>query len=100
MTTSNSDLGPGQQQTDFPELLQDEDVGHHWRHSHDLWSLLVILQLPVCNDLIKLAHFISKILAKPLKVDVDSSDIETKCNNLKFPSCLPFSPLFVGTFAR
>lgn len=38
-----SDLGAVQQQTNFPELVQDEDVGHHRYHSHDFWSLLVFL---------------------------------------------------------
>lgn len=57
VTTSNSnwsvfsDLGPVQQQTNFPELIQDEDVSHHWCHSHDIWSLLVILQLHVSNSI-------------------------------------------------
>lgn len=46
---SLSDLGAVQQQTNFPELVQDEDVGHHRCHSHDFWSLLVILQLLVSN---------------------------------------------------
>lgn len=44
---SFSDLGAGQQQTNFPELIQDEDVSHHWCHSHDFWGLLVSLQLLV-----------------------------------------------------
>lgn len=44
---SSTDLGYGQQQTNFPELVQDEDVSHHWCHSHDFWSLFVIFQLLV-----------------------------------------------------
>lgn len=56
-TTSNfnrsvfADLGAGQQQTNFPELIQDEDVNHHWCLSHDVWSLLVIFQLHVSNSI-------------------------------------------------
>lgn len=46
-TVLSSDLGAGQQQTYIPELIQDEDVSHHWYNSHDFWSLPVILQLLV-----------------------------------------------------
>lgn len=45
----SSGLGDGQQQTNIPKLLQDEDVSHHRHYSHDFWSLLVILQLLVSN---------------------------------------------------
>lgn len=48
----STDLGDGQQQAELPELVQDEDVGHHRHHSHDLWSLLVILQLPVIHQVL------------------------------------------------
>ena len=25
-------------QDQFPECLQNEDINHHWCHSHDVWS--------------------------------------------------------------
>ena len=46
-----ADLGPGKQQVNLPELVQDEDVRHHRHHPHDLRRFLVFLQLRVTTFL-------------------------------------------------
>lgn len=46
---SSSDLESGHQQSNFPKLIQEEDVDHHRCYSHDVWSVFVIFQLLVSD---------------------------------------------------
>ncbi len=34
----------GRESPDLPQLIQDEDVGDHWSHPHDLWGGAQCLQ--------------------------------------------------------